>query len=333
MTSRSIRLHPVACIPGVAARAKSDSLSPSARKQAVDTLAFIKPPDAANAMGDLALNSSADVVRTNALWWARFRAGNDWKQFDVASRLPATALTAAERAARAKLQSLRSTVLDSHASRADRENAATKLASTTDGGLLLLNLAAQNKLPQDLTETISEAIFRNPDLSVRALAGQYFKRPSRTGELFPLIAELVKMHGDAVRGRKIFYGDTASCYKCHAFAGSGGDVGPDLTAVRTKLGKEAVLDSILNPSAVIAVGYEPWLIETKDGETYSCFILSTGDTIMLKESSGERRSIPAQNIVSRRQQMLSLMPDNIAVGMTPQDLVDVVEFLMSSEAK
>src|SRR6185369_13248045 len=107
-------------------------------------------------------------------------------------------------------------------------------------------------------------------------------------------------------------------YKCHAFAGAGGDVGPDLTAVRTKLGKEAVLDSILNPSAVIAVGYEPWLIETKDGETYSCFILSTGDTIMLKESSGERRSIPAQNIVSRRQQMLSLMPDNIAVGMTPQ---------------
>ena len=117
----------------------------------------------------------------------------------------------------------------------------------------------------------------------------------------------------------------------HSFAGSGGDVGPDLTAVRTKLGREAVLDSILNPSAVIAAGYEPWLIETKDGETYSGFILSAGDTLMLKESSGQRRSLPAPSIVSRQQLKLSLMPDNIAVGMTPQELADVVEFLMAAQ--
>src|SRR5262249_43242209 len=158
-----------------AMRAKSDSLSPAARKQAIDTLAFINSRDAADAIADLALNSTSDVVRTNALWWARFRAGNDWKQFDVASRLPTTALTVAEKAARAKLQSLRSTLLDSHASRADRENAATKLASTADGGFLLLNLASQGKLAPELNDAISEAIFRNPDLSVRALASQYFK--------------------------------------------------------------------------------------------------------------------------------------------------------------
>ena len=143
------------------------------------------------------------------------------------------------------------------------------------------------------------------------------------------MAELLKRHGDAVRGGKVFTNDTAACVKCHAFAGQGGDIGPDLTAARTKLGREGIFDSILNPSAVIAAGYEPWLIETKDGEIYSGFIVSDGDTVTLKEPAGSTRAIPAKQIASRQQQKLSLMPDNISVGLTPQELVDLVEYLLS----
>jgi putative heme-binding domain-containing protein len=127
----------------------------------------------------------------------------------------------------------------------------------------------------------------------------------------------------------VFASETAGCLKCHAFAGAGSDIGADLTTARTKLGREGILDSILNPSAVIAAGYEPWLIETKDGETYSGFILADDDTVTLKEPSGSQRAIPAKQIASRQQQKLSLMPDNIALGLTPEELVDVVEYLLS----
>jgi hypothetical protein len=41
--------------------------------------------------------------------------------------------------------------------------------------------------------------------------------------------------------------------------------------------------------------------------------------------------IPVKEIASRQKQTLSLMPDNIAVGLTPQELVDVVEFLVAAE--
>ena len=100
----------------------------------------------------------------------------------------------------------------------------------------------------------------------------------------------------------------------------------------TKLGREGILDSILNPSAVIAAGYEPWLIETKDGETYSGFIVSNSDTVILKEPSGGTRSIPAKQIASRQQQKLSLMPDNTSLGLTPQELLDLVEYLLTEPA-
>ncbi|MSU62016.1 MAG: c-type cytochrome [Pedosphaera sp.] len=322
------RLHPVACVSGVAQRAGASSLTPTARRQAVDTLAFIPDRSAAEAMLALAANGPEDV-RASALWWAGFRAGNDWKQFGVASRLPDSKAAAAERAIQAKIHALRKTLLDANAPRSDRENAATTLATTEAGGLALLQLAGSGLIPSPFAESITEVIIRNPSPAVRAMASQYFKHPSRSGEAFPPMAELMKRHGDAAQGTKVFNSESAACAKCHAFAGKGGDIGPDLTTVRTKLGREGIFDSILNPSAVIAAGYEPWLIETKDGETYSGFIVSDGDTVTLKEPTGNMRPIPAKQIASRQQQKFSLMPDNITLGLTPQELVDLVEFLLN----
>ncbi len=324
------RLHPVACVQAVAKRAGATSLSAVARQQALDTLAFIPDRGAAEAMLALATSGPEDV--RPALWWARFRAGNDWKQFDVASRLPDSKAAATDRALQARVQALRKTLLDANASSGDRESAATTLAATEAGGLALLKLAGSGQFPAQFTESVTEVIFRNPSPAVRAMASQYFKRPSRTGEAFPPMVELKKRHGDAARGMKVFNSESAACAKCHAFGGKGGDIGPDLTTARTKLGREGIFDSILNPSAVIAAGYEPWLIETKDGETYSGFVVSDGDTVTLKEPSGSTRAIPSIQIATRQQQKLSLMPDNIALGLTPQELVDLVEYLLIEPA-
>ena len=325
------RLHPAACVQAVAQRAGATSLSAVARQQAVDTLAFIPDRGAAEAMLALATSGPEDV-RPPALWWARFRAGNDWKQFDVASRLPDSKAAAADRALQTRVQALRKTLLDTKVPRGDRETAATTLATTEAGGLALLKLAGGGQIPSNLVATVTEVIFRNPSPAVRAMASQYFQRPSRSGEAFPPMAELMKRRGDAARGMKVFNSESAACAKCHAFAGKGGGVGPDLTTARTKLGREGIFDSILNPSAVIAAGYEPWLIETKDGEMYSGFIVSNSDTVTLKEPSGSTRAIPAKHIASRQQQKLSLMPDNISLGLTPQELVDLVEYLLVEPA-
>lgn len=325
------RLHPVAAVPALAARAHATSLPPAARRQAMDTLAFIRDRSAAEAMLALATSGPVDV-QPAALWWARFRAGNDWKDHGIAGRLPDSSDGAAGRSLQAKVQAWREVLLNSSAVRAEREEAALSLAGTEAGGFALLNLASNDRIPPEFIESITEGIFRNRSPAVRALASQYFKRPSRTGEAFPSIAELMKERGDPERGRKVFNDAGTACAQCHAFAGQGGDLGPDLSTARTKLGREGLLDSILNPSAVIAAGYEPWLIETRAGEIYSGFILSDGETVTLKEPSGSIRNIPRGNVVSRQQQNLSLMPDNMGAGLSPQELLDLVEYLMSDPA-
>jgi putative heme-binding domain-containing protein len=81
----------------------------------------------------------------------------------------------------------------------------------------------------------------------------------------------------------------------------------------------------------VAFGYEAWVIQTRDQRTYTGFLASDGgDSVVIRDLGGEQRLIPAREIVLRERQRSSIMPDNIALGMTPQELVDVVEFLAAA---
>jgi putative heme-binding domain-containing protein len=194
----------------------------------------------------------------------------------------------------------------------------------------IIAMAGDKKFPAELVPSVAGTIYRNPDLTVRAMAGTYFPRQAAGGVTLPPVKELAKMPGDVARGRAVFYGNTASCSRCHGFSGEGRDIGPDLTSIRTKYQRPELLDAILNPSAGIAFGYESWIIQTTGGDVYSGFILADADTVVLKESSGEQRHIPKDKIKKRVKQPMSVMPDNVGLGLTAQELADVAEFLLKS---
>jgi len=323
MAGLAWRLHPLASIDALTTRASSETLTPEARRQAVDALAFIRDRRAAHAMAALASAGPSDV-RELADWWVKNRAGNEWKDF-IAPPEPSPADTEAI----ARRAADRAVMLDSSAALAARAQAARRLAAEKDGAMILIALAEEGQFPQELVESVTDPIHRNSDLGVRALASQHFPRKTIAGEQLPPIEKLAAMKGDATRGRAVFFSDTAGCIRCHTIGGEGRDVGPDLSAIRTKFARPELLDAILNPSASIAFGYEPWLIRTRDGQVYSGFILADGESVVLKESSGEQHTFPADAIVRRTRQSLSVMPDNVALGLSAQELADLVEFLMA----
>ena len=74
------RLGAPEAVPGLKARAMSAKLSAADRQRAVDALAFIKAPEASQAMLDLAAN---DGVKESALWWLNSRRGNEWKEYGL----------------------------------------------------------------------------------------------------------------------------------------------------------------------------------------------------------------------------------------------------------
>ena len=219
----------------------------------------------------------------------------------------------------------RLTLTDASAAWEEREQAARGLAADPEGGLYLLTKAEQGELPERLIVAATEAIYTNTDLGVRALATAHFPRPGM--ETLPTVAEILALDASAERGREVFRSEVARCSSCHAHTGLGLDIGPDLTAIRSKYGPAEILDAILNPSAAIAFGYDTYLVQTTDEEYLSGFLLAEGEDVILKDTLGDRYVIPAEDIAHKKKQELSVMPEGLAMGMGAQDLADLVAFL------
>jgi putative heme-binding domain-containing protein len=84
----------------------------------------------------------------------------------------------------------------------------------------------------------------------------------------------------------------------------------------------------MNPSAAIAFDYEAWIFTLQNGETLSGFVIADGDTVVIRDITGEQRSMAREEISSRDKLEYSLMPDNLTLGMTPRELVDLAAYLL-----
>ncbi len=90
--------------------------------------------------------------------------------------------------------------------------------------------------------------------------------PWRKGLLKPGLGQeqeqLPILAGDARRGWEVF--QKQSCIQCHRVAGEGRDVGPELTAIGASQTAHYMLESVLDPSAVIVKGYSETIIVWED---------------------------------------------------------------------
>ena len=89
-----------------------------------------------------------------------------------------------------------------------------------------------------------------------------------------------------------------------------------MAAIGSKLGKDAPLDSILNPSAAIAHEYVTWILAE-----------DTPQRVVVKTENGEAIRLKPGEIAGRRKSNLSMMPEDLVSKMTERQLVDVLEFL------
>jgi putative heme-binding domain-containing protein len=212
-----------------------------------------------------------------------------------------------------------------------RKDAVRALAKVKEGAVVLLDLAKTQRLPDDLTLTASTELNSVHWDDLRAEAAQILPMPQgQNAQPLPSVAELVKMTGNASNGAALFQRETVGCSKCHQVNGTGIDFGPNLSEIGTKLAKEAIYESILDPSAGIAFGYEAWSLELKDGdEAYGLIVSETADELALKAVGSVVTRYKKTDIAKRTKQKLSIMPAGLAKTMSTQELVDLVEYLSS----
>jgi putative heme-binding domain-containing protein len=211
-----------------------------------------------------------------------------------------------------------------------RAAAARAVGRQAAGEKELLEMATAGKLPDDLKFTVANVLSASADESIRSRAAKLLPLPpSANAEPLPPLAELVRMRGEPQRGREVFR-TVGTCANCHTVAGEGKEVGPDLTEIGSKLSREAMFASILDPSAGISHNYETYQAVLDTGTFFSGVKLSeTDQAVTLKSAEAIVRTIPRENIEELSKLTISLMPADLQKAMTVGQLVDVVEYLLT----
>ena len=168
----------------------------------------------------------------------------------------------------------------------------------------------------------------------QAERGPLFAGGKRTLELADYEKYALQHAGNPIRGQRTFFDErSVACIKCHAVAGHGGAIGPDLTLIGGQFPRRDLVEHVLEPSKVVREGYQQIVIETREGETFSGLSKGeTRETLTLLDTEGRLREIAKNTIATRAASTLSLMPDGLQYGLTLQQFADLIGFLESRRA-
>jgi putative membrane-bound dehydrogenase-like protein len=148
--------------------------------------------------------------------------------------------------------------------------------------------------------------------------------PKPTGDVPELsIDEITRLTGDAARGKTT----ATRCLMCHSIGGTGAELGPALDNWGRGKAADVIATAIVRPSAEIAHGYDGTTIQTKDGLTIQGVLIKEGDPLMMRSMGGVTQIIPLDRVATRRRMPESVMMSAAQLGLTPQDVADLVAFL------
>ncbi|HEY2589881.1 MAG TPA: PVC-type heme-binding CxxCH protein [Tepidisphaeraceae bacterium] len=136
----------------------------------------------------------------------------------------------------------------------------------------------------------------------------------------------LKLKGDAAHGAKVF---ATICVACHHFGGVGNAVGPDLASIGDK-SPETLLVSILDPNRAVEPRFVGYVVDTNDGRSLTGVLgTETATSITLLQPNVPPVEILRTDIRGLRSTGLSLMPDGLESGLSPQDVADLIAHIRS----
>jgi putative heme-binding domain-containing protein len=135
--------------------------------------------------------------------------------------------------------------------------------------------------------------------------------------------------GDPAKGALVLQDlNRTTCLRCHAVAGVGEHIGPDLGGLGARYSKSEIVDSILSPSQRILDGYAAVSVLTKDDQLlFGQIKQDDAKGIVLVDSTGTPVTIARADVAEVRASKLSVMPEGLCNTMTPAEFADLVACL------
>jgi len=230
------------------------------------------------------------------------------------------------------LDLLKEVMFDKTKSVAMRREATRFLGGSMSGEDFILAYLKEGKIQKNFIPVAVDGVSRAWRRNVRAESTKYLGNVNKsiTNKL-PPISELIAINGDAKKGVEIF---AANCSVCHQVNNEGIDFGPKLSEIGSKLPKEGQYLAIMYPDAGIGFGYEGWELKMKDGSVLNGIIASKTETdLMLKMPGGIVQNLKTSAVKSMKMMPNSMMPSGLMDGMSKEEAVNLVEYLVGLKRK
>jgi quinoprotein glucose dehydrogenase len=191
----------------------------------------------------------------------------------------------------------------------------------------LVKQMADGKLSSEIYLELAEAIDStgSPELISR------YKQASslRSADGFKAVYAATLFGGDAERGKRVFYShESAQCLRCHSYDDLGGNAGPRLNGIATKLSRTDMLEALIDPSARLSPGFGIVTLTLNNGNTVSGVLLrETKDSLTIKSGTRQNEAY-AKVQIAKRANAPSSMPDMKNI-LSKREIRDVVSFLSS----
>jgi putative membrane-bound dehydrogenase-like protein len=140
------------------------------------------------------------------------------------------------------------------------------------------------------------------------------------------VASIARLTGNAAKGKETI----VRCQMCHSVGGVGAEFGPALDGWGRGKSAEVVATAIVDPNAEIAHGYDGTELRTQDGLTIEGILIKQGDPLMIRNMGGVTQVVPLDRVAGRRRAPASLMMGAAQLGLTEQDVADLVAYLRAN---
>ena len=153
---------------------------------------------------------------------------------------------------------------------------------------------------------------------------------SKVGEM--KLEEVAKIamtnKGDAKNGERLFV--SQGCIACHSIDSKAIQKGPYLGAAGAKFERSYLVQSVLDPSAVVAQGFQTEILTMKDGKTVMGFVTNEADDIIdLRDITGQVSQLKRSEVKEERHLPQSMMPPGLANPLPIGEFTDLIEYLVS----
>ena len=134
--------------------------------------------------------------------------------------------------------------------------------------------------------------------------------------------------GKLAEGKRLY--TAQGCVACHAVDPKAVQKGPYLGSAGSKFTRDYLVESVLNPNAVVSQGFQTTLITTNNGASHMGFIVNEADGVVeLRNIAGVASKIKRAEIKEQKAMPQSMMPPGLASRLTLEEFNSLVDYMAS----